>query len=163
LRQNDRANKQLGRKDDQRGREALAFAKFKPLGRKFRGCTGRAFAGHAVLRLGAGDEREQRMSVQGKIEPGRGGDGTRVLMSGLVVTAEGRLNVTIRDVSRTGAHVVSRDELPNGSDVLLKRGPLVAAAHVAGVSGKEATLSFYRELSPDEIERALPAAVLRGD
>jgi len=44
----------------------------------------------------------------------------------------------------------------------LKRGPLFVAARVASVNGDEASLHFYRELSDDEIERALMATALGG-
>jgi hypothetical protein len=61
----------------------------------------------------------------------------------------------IRDISSTGAQVTCREKLPNSCDVLLKRGSLFAAARMAAVNGDEAELRFYRELSADEIERAL--------
>jgi hypothetical protein len=87
----------------------------------------------------------------------------RVLMVASLITPAGTQKVTIRNVSRTGAHVVVTGELPKGWDVLFKRGSLFAAAHVAWVRGDEAGLRFYRELSPDEVEGTLPAALLRGD
>jgi len=42
----------------------------------------------------------------------------------------------------------------------LRRGSLFAAAHVSWVRGSEVGISFYRELSPEEIEDSLPAALL---
>jgi hypothetical protein len=66
----------------------------------------------------------------------------------------------IRDISPAGAQVTSREKIPNGCDAILKRGSLFAAARVAAVNGDEAALNFYRELSDDEIERALMAGTL---
>ena len=63
----------------------------------------------------------------------------------------------IRDISPAGAHVTCREKLPSNCDVLLKRGSLFAAARLTAVSGDEASLRFYRELSNDEIEGALMA------
>lgn len=68
--------------------------------------------------------------------------------------SSGTLTLTFTGTG-TGAQVTSREKLPTGCDVVLKRGSLFAAARVASVSGDEATLRFYRELSDDEIERAL--------
>ena len=102
------------------------------------------------------------MSVYEKLEPPMRTKRTRVLMTGVLVTPTGTQKVTIRDVSRSGAQVMSKDKIPNGCDILFKRGSLLAAAHVAWVSGDEAGLRFYRELSPDEIEGTLPTALLRG-
>ena len=48
-----------------------------------------------------------------------------------------------------------REKLPGNCDVILKRGSLFAAARLDDVSGDEASLRFYRELSEEEIERAL--------
>jgi hypothetical protein len=44
----------------------------------------------------------------------------------------------------------------------LRRGPLFAAARVVSENGDEASLHFYRELSDDEIERALVTTALGG-
>jgi hypothetical protein len=61
----------------------------------------------------------------------------------------------IRDISSTGAQVTCREKLPNSCDVLLKRGSLFVAARVTDAKADEASLHFYRELSDEEIERAL--------
>jgi hypothetical protein len=101
------------------------------------------------------------MSVHTKLKtPGRT-ERARVLMIGALITPAGTHKVTIRDVSRTGAHVLIKDELPSGCDVLLKRGALFAAAQVVWVRDNEAGLRFYRELSPDEIGGTLPNTLLR--
>jgi hypothetical protein len=100
------------------------------------------------------------MSIHSKVGTGRNADHRRVLISGVLVTPAGDRRVMIRDISPTGALVTSREKIPNGCDAVLKRGPLFAAARVASVNGDEASLHFYRELSDDEIERALMAAAL---
>ena len=102
------------------------------------------------------------MSMHEKVEmPGRTRR-TRVLMNAVLVTPAGAQKVTIRDISRSGAQVAGKDKIPKDCDVLFKRGSLFAAARVAWVSGDEAGLRFYRELSPDEIDGTLPAALMRA-
>jgi hypothetical protein len=95
------------------------------------------------------------MSIHSKVGASRTPDHRRVLISGMLVTPAGDRRVMIRDISPSGAQVTSREKIPNGCDAILKRGPLFAAARVASVNGDEATLDFYRDLSDDEIERAL--------
>lgn len=95
------------------------------------------------------------MSVHSKLESARPADRRRVLISGLLVTPAGDRRVMIRDISPTGAQVTCREKLPGSCDVLLKRGSLFVAARVTSADGDEAALRFYRELSDDEIERAL--------
>ena len=102
------------------------------------------------------------MSVHSKIEMPQRTKRTRVLMSAVLITPAGSHKVTLRDISRTGAQLVTTDKLPQKCDALFKRGSLFAAAHVAWVKGNEVGLSFYRELSPEEIEGTLPVALLRG-
>jgi hypothetical protein len=92
------------------------------------------------------------MSVHSKVGSG---DHRRVLIAGMLVTPAGDRRVMIRDISPAGAQVTSREKIPANCDVLLKRGSLFAAARIAEVSGDEVALRFYRELSDDEIERAL--------
>ena len=102
------------------------------------------------------------MSIHSKVGTDRAAEHRRVLISGLLVTPVGDRRVMIRDISPTGAQVTSREKIPNGCDVILKRGPLFSAAQVASVNGDEASLHFYRELSDDEIERALMTTALGG-
>jgi hypothetical protein len=96
-----------------------------------------------------------RMSVHSKLESARPADHRRVLISGTLVTPAGDRRVMIRDISPTAAQVTSREKLPANCDVLLKRGSLFVAARVTQANGDEASLHFYRELSEEEIERAL--------
>jgi hypothetical protein len=95
------------------------------------------------------------MSVHSKVETGRSADHRRVLISGMLVTPAGDRRVMIRDISPIAAQVTSREKIPGSCDVLLKRGTLFVAARVTDANGDEANLRFYRELSADEIERAL--------
>jgi PilZ domain len=101
------------------------------------------------------------MSFHEKLEPPQRAKRARVLMFGVLVTPVGTQKVTIRDISRIGAQVAGKDEIPKDCDVLLKRGSLFAAARVAWVSGNEAGIHFYRELSPGEVEGTLPGALMR--
>lgn len=82
-------------------------------------------------------------------------------MSGELSTPTGDTKVTIRDISASGAHVVSEQPLCSASLVFLKRGTLRAAAHVVWVNGNEAGLSFERALSPQELKQGMPTAILR--
>lgn len=91
------------------------------------------------------------MSVHSKLEPTRRTARTRVLMMGTLITCDGSKRVRIRDFSGKGAQVVvERGEIPK-CDVLLKRGDLCAAAQVAWIKGDEVGLTFYRELSPEDL------------
>jgi len=99
------------------------------------------------------------MSYHAAIEPARRLSRTRVLMTGVLVGRDGAQKVTIRDVSKSGAQIATRDRIGKGCDVLLSRGPMFAAAQVVWAKGAEAGLKFYRDLSPDEVEGTLPEAV----
>jgi hypothetical protein len=95
------------------------------------------------------------MSVHAKVGSQRSTDHRRVLISGLLVTPAGDRRVMIRDISPTGAQVTCREKLPSHCDVILKRGSLFAAARLDETGDGEASLRFYRELTEEEIERAL--------
>lgn len=101
------------------------------------------------------------MSVHSPVESPRRTRRTKVLMTGVLLTPAGAQKVNVRDISRTGAHLVGARDIPADCDAVFRRGPLFAAARVTWVSGEEAGISFYRELGPDEIEGSLPAALLR--
>ena len=96
-------------------------------------------------------QRESRMSVHSKLEPPRRSTRTRVLMIGTLVTCEGWKRVRIRDSSKKGAQVVIESGKVEKCDVLLKRGDLCAAARVAWVKGDEIGLTFYREISAEDL------------
>jgi hypothetical protein len=51
--------------------------------------------------------------------------------------------------------------VPSDCDAIFRRGSLFAAAHVSWVRGGEVGISFYRELSPEEVEASLPNTLLR--
>lgn len=86
-----------------------------------------------------------------KPDPARRSTRTRVLMVASLVTCSGTQRVRIRDFSSKGAQVVLEGGNLTKCDVLLKRGDLCAAAHVAWVKGDEVGLTFYRDISADEL------------
>ena len=75
----------------------------------------------------------------------------RVLMRGTVYAPSGAHLVWIRDISRTGALINSESPLTEDWDVLFKRGPIFAAAHVVWVKGSSAGVEFYRALPEDQL------------
>jgi hypothetical protein len=94
------------------------------------------------------------MSVHAKLEPARRTDRKRVLLVGTLITCDGSKRVRIRDFSSTGAQVVLENGELAKCDVLLKRGELCAAAQVVWIKGDEIGLTFYREISPEDLARA---------
>ena len=92
------------------------------------------------------------MSVHTKLQPARKTDRKRVLMVGTLVSCDGSKRVRIRDFSSKGAQVVLETPTEVAKcDVLLKRGDLCAAAKVAWIKGDEIGLTFYREISQEEL------------
>ena len=91
------------------------------------------------------------MSVHTKLEAARRTGRTRVLMMGVLITCGGAHRVRIRDFSSKGAQIVSENGVQPKCDVLLKRGDLCAAAHVAWVKGDEVGLTFYRPIPPEDL------------
>jgi hypothetical protein len=70
---------------------------------------------------------------------------------GTLISCDGSKRVRIRDFSSKGAQVVvDSGEMPK-CDVLLKRGNLCAAAQVAWIKGDEVGLTFYREISAEDL------------
>src|SRR5436190_24200963 len=86
-----------------------------------------------------------------KLEGARRSARTRVLMMGEVITCSGSHRVRIRDFSSKGAQIVLESGIAAKCDVLLKRGDLCAAAHVAWVKKGEVGLTFYREISAEDL------------
>ena len=91
------------------------------------------------------------MSVHAKLQPPRRSTRTRVLMIATLITCDGSKRVRIRDFSAKGAQVVLEDGEVAKCDVLLKRGDLCAAAHVAWVKSDEVGLTFYRDIPAEEL------------
>jgi len=87
---------------------------------------------------------------------------TRVLISCELFCPTCTQKVTVRDISRTSAHITGARGIPGECDAILRRGSLFLAVRVTGIKGDEATLKFYRQLSPEEIARALPGAQFPG-
>ena len=81
---------------------------------------------------------------------------TRVLISCELLTPINTVRVTLRDISRTGAHVIGARTVPADCDAVLRRGSLFAAVRVVSVKDNEAQLKFYRQLALEEIEAILP-------
>lgn len=96
------------------------------------------------------------------VKPPRQVRRARVLMSATLHTPLGPKRVTVRNISRNGAQVASKDEIPSDCDVLFERGGVYAAARVIRVARGEAGIRFYRQLSPDEIDGTLPSTLLRA-
>lgn len=88
------------------------------------------------------------------IQGPRKGARKRVLMRGTLFTPHGAFVIWIRDVSTTGALITCKDRLPTDCDVIFKRGPIFAAAHVAWVNDTGAGVKFYRDLSEDIVASA---------
>lgn len=80
---------------------------------------------------------------------------TRVLIVCELLTESGNHRVTVRDISRSTAHIIGAKRVPAETDAILRRGDLFAAVRIGPVDGDEAELKFYRQLSPQEIENAL--------
>ena len=99
-------------------------------------------------------KRELCMSVHAKLQPPRRSARTRVLMVGTLITCEGSKRVRIRDFSSKGAQVVLESGEVQKCDVLLKRGDLCCAAQVAWIKGDEVGLTFYREISAEDLANA---------
>ena len=70
----------------------------------------------------------------------------RVLWVATVLTHEGRHRVRVRDLSKTGAHVLADGPLPAGSDAIFEHGDEFVAARIAWSNEAEAGIQFYRDL-----------------
>ncbi|MEO8453732.1 MAG: hypothetical protein ABI454_01105 [Sphingomicrobium sp.] len=89
------------------------------------------------------------------VHPPRDSSRKRVLLRGTLFTPHGAQIVWIRDISPSGALVTSEDRLPAGCDVILKRGNIFAAGHIARSNDSGAEIAFYRELEEREIASAV--------
>jgi hypothetical protein len=102
------------------------------------------------------------MSFHSVVEASQRAKRTRVLISAMLLTPAGTQKVTVRNISRTGAQLLGAKNVPADCDAIFRRGAVFAAVRIAWVSGDEAGLKFYRQLSPEEIEGCFPAALLPG-
>lgn len=84
---------------------------------------------------------------------------TRVIMKGIVFTPQGALHVRVRDVSSTGARVMAEVPILSDCDVIFKKGSLFVAARVAWSRNREAGLTFYRELRPQDTAEMFQSVV----
>lgn len=88
---------------------------------------------------------------------------TRVLFEAVLLTPEGAQKVRIRDLSASGAKVLTEANVRAACDGLFKRGGLFAAARILWSRDQQLGLRFYRELSPEELESAFNGAATRGE
>ena len=105
---------------------------------------------------GSAYQGASRVTVQADIADARKPKPTRVLISCELLTPINTVRVTLRDISKTSAHVIGARTVPADCDAILRRGPLFAAVRVVSVKDNEAQLKFYRQLSLDEIGAILP-------
>lgn len=98
------------------------------------------------------------MTVHAEVAGARKPKPTRVLISCELLTPINTVGVTLRDISRSSAHVIGARTVPADCDAILRRGSLFAAVRVECVKDNEAQLKFYRPLSVDEIDAILPGA-----
>jgi hypothetical protein len=96
-----------------------------------------------------------------KVQPPSDVARRRVLLRGTLFTPHGAQVVWIRDISRSGALVTSEDRLPAGCDVVLKRGAIFAAGHIARANDSGAEVAFYRELEERDIASAVQPGLAR--
>jgi hypothetical protein len=99
-------------------------------------------------------DQSNMASVASDLQPAPRGARKRVLMRGTVFTPNGAAVVWIRDISPSGALVSADDPLPVNCDVIFKRGPIFAAAHIAWSNETSAGLKFYRNLAEFEVASA---------
>jgi hypothetical protein len=105
---------------------------------------------------GSAYQGASRVTVQADMAGTRKPKPTRVLISCELLTPINTVRVTLRDISKTSAHVIGARTVPADCDAILRRGPLFAAVRVVSVKDNEAQLKFYRQLSLDEIGAILP-------
>jgi len=75
----------------------------------------------------------------------------RVLMRATIITVDGAQSARVRDLTETGAGIVSDSPLAEGSDVIFNRSNLLVAARVVWTRGTEAGLEFYRPVPIEEL------------
>ena len=97
------------------------------------------------------------------VQPPRKAVRKRVLIRGTLFAPQGAYVVWIREIWATGALVASEDRLPNGCDVILKRGAIFAAGHVTSSDGTGAGIKFYRKLAERDIATAVLALPSRAE
>jgi hypothetical protein len=85
---------------------------------------------------------------------GRADQRTRTFMRGTIFAPGGASNVLIRNISSNGARVTADDPLPTGCDIIFKRGPIFAAAHIVNSDSSGASVQFYRPLGDTELASA---------
>jgi hypothetical protein len=87
-----------------------------------------------------GEEGDQRRSVR-----------FRVILSAKLMTTTSEHNVTLRDISATGALAEGAQVPPSGKDVMLKRGALDVLARVVWSDGVRCGLEFDEPISEADL------------
>ena len=75
----------------------------------------------------------------------------RVLMRATIITVDGAQSARVRDLTDTGAGIVSNSPLTEGTDVIFNRSNLLVAARVVWANGIEAGLEFYHPVPLEEL------------
>ena len=81
-------------------------------------------------------------------------------MRGTLFAPDGAYVIWIRDISTVGALVSCKDALPINCDVIFKRGPIFAAAHIAWANetGRESNSTATSATMPLRQPLPLPSA-----
>lgn len=86
----------------------------------------------------------------------RGAQRTRVLKTAELFTSSGSIKVRVRDLTKTGARVLT-DGFPSAQgDFIFQCGSIFVAARVAWCKGTERGLEFYRELLEADLPQTAP-------
>lgn len=72
-------------------------------------------------------------------------------MRATIITVDGAQSARVRDLTDTGAGIVSDSPLDEGTDIIFNRSNLLVAARVVWARGTEAGLEFYRPIPIEEL------------
>ena len=84
-------------------------------------------------------------------------------MRATIITVDGAQSARVRDLTDTGAGIVSDLPLDEGTDVIFNRSNLLVAARVVWTHGTEAGLEFYRPVPLEELTGSLAQPVAKPD
>jgi hypothetical protein len=86
-----------------------------------------------------------------ELRPVRKDERKQVLMNAVVIDAEGRQPVRVKNLTVSGVRVSTGRRLHVDSDVIFERGKMFVAARVAWSKPDEAGLEFYRADQAEKI------------
>jgi len=92
------------------------------------------------------------------MKPDRSSKRPRVLFEAVLLTPEGARQVRVRDLSQSGAQLLTDGLVKGECDALFKRGELFAAARILWSDDRQLGLRFYRQLSTEELASAFNGA-----